>query len=80
MLSMTQINLIRTLYYGQGKTISEISRETGFDRKTICQRRNFFDPKSRSELTHHRRSLCKRQIISTLTKQLPTNIGSCGLL
>ncbi len=35
MLSMTQINLIRTLYYGQGKTISEISRETGFDRKTI---------------------------------------------
>lgn len=35
MLSMTQVNLIRTFYYVQGKTISEISRETGCDRKTV---------------------------------------------
>jgi len=46
MLSMTQINLIRTLYYGQGKTISEISRETGFDRKTI---RKFINKESFNE-------------------------------
>jgi len=35
MLTMTQINTIRTLYYGQGKTVAEIVRETGKDRKTI---------------------------------------------
>ncbi|MGI6752599.1 MAG: IS21 family transposase [Anaerovoracaceae bacterium] len=32
---MTQKNDIRKRYYEQGKNISEISRETGFDRKTI---------------------------------------------
>lgn len=35
MLSMTQKNLIRKLYYEQGKGISEISREEGHDRKTV---------------------------------------------
>lgn len=43
MLTMTQVNLIRTLYYGQGKTITEISREIGYDRKTI---RKFLDQES----------------------------------
>lgn len=32
---MTQKNDIRKRYYEQGKNISEISRETGYDRKTI---------------------------------------------
>ncbi len=35
MLSMTQKNHIRKLYYEQGISISQISRETNFDRKTI---------------------------------------------
>lgn len=37
MLSMTQKNDIRKRYYEQGQTISEISRETGHDRKTVRQ-------------------------------------------
>jgi transposase len=37
MLSMTQKNDIRKMFYGQGRSISEIARETGFDRKTIRQ-------------------------------------------
>ena len=32
---MTQINHIRKLYYEEGKSITEISRETGRDRKTV---------------------------------------------
>jgi len=47
MLSMTQINLIRTLYYEQGKSISEISRENGWDRKTVSkyiEQESFNDP------------------------------------
>ncbi|AEV67931.1 transposase [Acetivibrio clariflavus DSM 19732] len=35
MLSMTQKNHIRKMYYEQGISISQISRETNFDRKTI---------------------------------------------
>lgn len=35
MLSMTQVHDIRKLYFEEGKTISAISRQTGFDRKTI---------------------------------------------
>jgi len=35
MLTMTQVDIIRTLYYGQGKTITEIAKETGYDRKTV---------------------------------------------
>jgi len=35
MLTMTQINTIRTSYFEQGKNVAEISRETGKDRKTI---------------------------------------------
>ncbi len=32
---MTQINLITKMFYEEGKNISQISRETGYDRKTI---------------------------------------------
>lgn len=46
MLTMTQVNLIRTLYYTQGKTITEIARETGYDRKTI---RKFLSQESFNE-------------------------------
>ncbi len=35
MLSMTQRNSIRKQYYEQGKNISEISKESGYDRKTV---------------------------------------------
>ncbi len=35
MLAMTQVNNIRKLYFEEGKNISQISRETGHDRKTI---------------------------------------------
>jgi len=37
MLTMTQKNDIRKLFYEQGMSISQISRETGNDRKTIRQ-------------------------------------------
>ena len=32
---MTQIKNIRKMYFEEGKNISQISRETGHDRKTI---------------------------------------------
>ncbi len=32
---MTRINLIMKMFYEEGKNISQISRETGYDRKTI---------------------------------------------
>lgn len=32
---MTQVHDIRKLFFEEGKTISAISRNTGFDRKTI---------------------------------------------
>jgi len=35
MLSMTQIKNIRKMYFEEGKNISQISRETGYDRKTV---------------------------------------------
>ena len=35
MLTMTKVNDIRKLYFEEGKTISAICRQTGFDRKTI---------------------------------------------
>jgi transposase len=35
MLTMTQIHDIRKMYYEEGKNITQISRETGHDRKTI---------------------------------------------
>ena len=35
MLTMTNVNGIRKLYFEEGKTISAICRQTGFDRKTI---------------------------------------------
>ena len=35
MLTMTDVNDIRKLYFEEGKTISAIHRQTGFDRKTI---------------------------------------------
>jgi len=35
MLTMTQVHYIRNLYYEEGKTISAIAKETGYDRKTI---------------------------------------------
>ncbi len=35
MLTMTQVHDIRKQYFEEGKTISAISRKTGFDRKTI---------------------------------------------
>jgi transposase len=35
MLTMTQKNHIRKMYFEQGMNISEISRKTGFDRKTV---------------------------------------------
>lgn len=35
MLTMAQVHDIRKLYFEEGKSISQISRETGFDRKTI---------------------------------------------
>ena len=42
MLAMSEIHNIRKLYYEEGKSISEISRETGCDRKTI---REYLDKK-----------------------------------
>ena len=35
MLTMTQVHDIRKRYFEEGKTISAISKDTGFDRKTI---------------------------------------------
>jgi len=35
MLSMLQIEDIRNMYFTKGKNVSEICRETGFDRKTV---------------------------------------------
>ena len=35
MLSMTQIKDIRKMYFEEGKNISQIARETGYDRKTV---------------------------------------------
>jgi len=35
MLTMTQIHDIRKLYFEEGKNISQISKKTGFDRKTV---------------------------------------------
>jgi transposase len=35
MLTMTQVHDIRKQFFEEGKTISQIGRETGFDRKTI---------------------------------------------
>ena len=35
MLTMTQVHNIRKLYFEEGKNISQISKETGFDRKTV---------------------------------------------
>ena len=35
MLTMTNVNDIRKLFFEEGKTISAIERQTGFDRKTI---------------------------------------------
>ena len=32
---MTQVHNIRKLYFEEGKNISQISKETGFDRKTV---------------------------------------------
>ena len=32
---MTQVHDIRKKYFEEGKTISTISKETGFDRKTV---------------------------------------------
>jgi len=46
MLTMTQVDIIRMLYYGQGKIITEVSRETGYDRKTI---RKFINQESFNE-------------------------------
>jgi len=35
MLTMTQVKYIRKLFFEEGKNISQISRETGSDRKTV---------------------------------------------
>jgi hypothetical protein len=35
MLTMTQVHDIRKKYFEEGKTISQISKELGFDRKTV---------------------------------------------
>lgn len=35
MLTMTQVKNIRKMYFEEGKNISQIARETGFDRKTV---------------------------------------------
>lgn len=35
MLTMTQVHDIRKMYFEKGKTISAISKQTGFDRKTV---------------------------------------------
>jgi transposase len=35
MLSMTQVKDIRKMYFEEGKNISQIARETGYDRKTV---------------------------------------------
>ena len=35
MLTMTQIHDIRKLYFEEGKNIAQISRDTGYDRKTV---------------------------------------------
>ena len=35
MLTMTQIRVVGKLYSGEGKNISQISKATGFDRKTV---------------------------------------------
>jgi len=35
MLTMTQIKDIRKMYFEEGKNISQIARETGYDRKTV---------------------------------------------
>lgn len=35
MLTMTQVHNIRKMYFEEGKNISEIARETGYDRKTV---------------------------------------------
>jgi len=32
---MTEVHNLRKLYYEEGKTITEISKETGRDRKTV---------------------------------------------
>lgn len=32
---MLEIEIIRGLYFNKGKNVSEISRETGFDAKTV---------------------------------------------
>lgn len=37
MLSMLQIEDIRNMYFNKGKNVSEICRETGFDRKISKQ-------------------------------------------
>lgn len=35
MLTMTQVHYIRKLYFETGRNISQIARETGYDRKTV---------------------------------------------
>lgn len=40
MLTMTQIHDIRKMYFEEGKNISQIARETGYDRRTI---KNYLD-------------------------------------
>ena len=35
MLTMTELHNLRKLYFEEGKNITEISRETGRDRKTV---------------------------------------------
>lgn len=57
MLSMTQIKNIRKMYFEEGKNISQISRETGHDRKTIREYLNKEDwnvrpPKVRKKATY----------------------------
>ena len=37
MLTMTEVHDLRKLYYDEGKNITEISKKTGRDRKTVRQ-------------------------------------------
>jgi transposase len=72
MLSMREIQQIRTLYFNEGKSITEIKRQTGRDRKTIRQYINNEDwdasPKDKNESLYPKLDQFKPEIDLWLTE------------
>jgi hypothetical protein len=65
MLTMTQVHDIRKQYFEEGKTISQISKVTGFDRKTVRSYLNKEDFNSPPESADKKSSFKKLSVFKS---------------